>query len=298
MTLRHLKIFVTVYQEGSVTKAAKKLYIAQPSVSFAIKEMEDHYQTPLFERLSRKLYVTPFGETIYTYALRILNLYDEMDAHFESFLTQKTIRIGCGTAIGSFYMPQIVRKFCQEHTDAQIYITVNNASVIETMVDDNSLDFAMMEGTTQPHNLSQELLQFNPIVAICNNEHPLAEREEVTAEDLAREHLLLREKNSPTRQSVDTFFYNHNLTVTPFWESMDAAALINAVNCNLGIAFIPSNHLLAFDKKQISVLNVKDFHANRFVNLLYHKDKVLTPLMTEFIQFCRDSLYFQSGPSL
>lgn len=295
MTLRHLRIFVTVCQEGSITKAAEKLYIAQPSVSFAIKEMEEKYDALLFERLSRKLHITPFGESIYDYAQRILILYDEMDNHFASLQSKKTIHIGCGTAIGSFYMPQIVREFTSIHKDAKIYITVNNALAIEKLVAENIIDFAMMEGTNRPHNLCQDLLQVNKIVAICNKCHPLAGKQEVTAEDLVHEDLLLREKLSPTRQSVDTFFFNHNLTVTPVWESMDAAALINAVNENLGISFIPLNHLMAFDNENIVILNVKDFHAERFVNILYHKDKHLTPFMQEFIQFCRDSIYFQSN---
>ena len=295
MTLRHLKIFVIVCQEGSITKAAEKMYIAQPSISLAIKELEQHYDAPLFERLSRKLYITPFGKTVYDYALRILNLYDEMDKNFNTFQSQKTIRVGCGTAIGSFYMPQLVSEFCTTHPDSQIYVTVNNASVIESMVTENSLDFAMMEGTTHPHNLTQSLLQYNRIIAICNKSHPLSSRPLVTASDLAGEHLLLREKNSPPRQAVDSFFYNNNMTITPFWESMDAAALINAVNQNLGIAFIPSNHLISFDTKKIVVLKVQGFQVNRFVNLLYHKDKILTPLMQEFIEFCRSSIYFHSN---
>lgn len=295
MTLRHLRIFVTVCQKGSVTKAAEKLYIAQPSISFSIKELEEHYKSPLFERLSRKLYITPFGESIYNYAQRILTLYDEMDTQFESFQSQKVIHIGCGTTIASFYMPQMVREFYQSHMDAKIYVTVNNASEIESMIADNLLDFAMMEGTNRPHNLSQTLLQINQIVAICHKLHPLAKKQEITAEDLVNEDLLLRERFSPTRQAVDTFFLNHNLTVTPVWESMDAAALLNAVNENLGVSFLPLNHLITFHNENIVILNIKNFHADRFVNILHHKDKQLTPFMQEFIEFCRNSIYFQSN---
>lgn len=72
MTLRHLKIFVVVCQEKSITRAAEKLYIAQPAVSFAIKELENNYGTRLFERLSRKLYITPFGQEVYNYAQRMV----------------------------------------------------------------------------------------------------------------------------------------------------------------------------------------------------------------------------------
>ena len=79
MTLRHIRIFVTVYQCESITKAAEKLHLAQPSVSLAISELEEYYGLRLFDRMSRRIYVTEAGQQFYHYALHISSLFDEME---------------------------------------------------------------------------------------------------------------------------------------------------------------------------------------------------------------------------
>ena len=84
MTTRHLKIFLEVYKSGSMTAAAKRLFMTQPSVSQAIHEMEEHYGVRLFERLYRKLYPTPAGKELVLYAENILGLFDEMEAKLEA----------------------------------------------------------------------------------------------------------------------------------------------------------------------------------------------------------------------
>lgn len=82
MTLRHLRIFVAVYQERSITRAADRLHLAQPSVSLAIRELEENYKIRLFERFSRRLFITEQGEQLYDYALHIISLFDEMEEKF------------------------------------------------------------------------------------------------------------------------------------------------------------------------------------------------------------------------
>lgn len=79
MTLRHMRIFVAVCETQSVTKAAEKLYISQPSVSQAIIDLEEHFGTRLFDRISRRLYITDAGKQLYEYMSHILTLYKEME---------------------------------------------------------------------------------------------------------------------------------------------------------------------------------------------------------------------------
>ena len=80
MTLRHLKIFCTVAKTGSITAAAEQLYISQPSVSVAIRELENYYGIRLFDRLSRRIYITDDGRRMLAYASHIVELVDEMEA--------------------------------------------------------------------------------------------------------------------------------------------------------------------------------------------------------------------------
>ena len=79
MTLRYMKIFVSVYEHNSITKAADVLHLAQPSVSLAIKEMEEYYGTRFFERIGRHISPTGAGNELYRYALHIIELFDEME---------------------------------------------------------------------------------------------------------------------------------------------------------------------------------------------------------------------------
>ena len=79
MTLRHLRIFIAVADRESITKAAKELYIAQPTVSVAIHELEEHYGICLFERLNKRLRITEDGQRLLAYARHIVGLFEEME---------------------------------------------------------------------------------------------------------------------------------------------------------------------------------------------------------------------------
>ena len=77
LTLRHMKIFTTVYRCGSVTRAAQALHLSQPSVSLALRELEDYYGVTLFERVGRRISPTDCGREFYGYAVHVVSLMDE-----------------------------------------------------------------------------------------------------------------------------------------------------------------------------------------------------------------------------
>ena len=94
MTLRHMRILVAVFQQGSVTKAAQALHLAQPSVSLAVKELEEYYGVRLFERRGRRILPTEAGREFYGYALHIASLFDEMETRIKNWDRIGTLRIG------------------------------------------------------------------------------------------------------------------------------------------------------------------------------------------------------------
>ena len=283
MTLRHLRIFDTVCRHGSITQAAEVLFMAQPAVSLCIKEMERLCGMPLFERHARKLHLTPFGEEMLSYAQRILAIYDEM----EMIYTQKTfpdiIRIGTGTALGKMYFPRFIHQFQEEHPNANIYLYIDRTDINAGKLNTNDLDFVIMESIPPTPHVVYQSLQTSPIVAICRMDHPLSSKSVVTAEELAQYPLLLREKSSPTNIAVTRFFFDHNIPITPIWESISVMALFNAVLEGLGIAFVSKNHIDVINNGQIHVLNIADFDEVRHIGLYHHKDKQLTPLMKTFL---------------
>src|SRR5699024_128386 len=108
MTLRHLKIFVEVYRTGSITKAAERLHLSQPAVSNAIKDLESYYGVMLFERMTRKIYITKAGLMLWQYANSILSQLEEVREMIKDEESTSGIRIGSNVAFGALYLPAVL----------------------------------------------------------------------------------------------------------------------------------------------------------------------------------------------
>ena len=111
MTLRHMKIFVSVFRHSNVTRAADELHLAQPSVSFAIKELEDYYGIRLFERIGKRITPTETGKEFFGYALHIVSMFDEMEKKIRNWDAIGTIRIGASITIGTHILPPLLKRY-------------------------------------------------------------------------------------------------------------------------------------------------------------------------------------------
>ena len=131
MTLRHLKIFVAVCEEESITAAARKLYIAQPSVSFAIGELEEHYGVKLFDRISRRLYITEPGKQLLSRAREILAIFSEMEQGIRDWDSIGTLRIGTSITAGTCFLPEVAKKFYALRPQIQLQVSIENSRTLE-----------------------------------------------------------------------------------------------------------------------------------------------------------------------
>lgn len=291
MTIKHLKIFLTVCEEESVTCAAKKLFMSQPAVSLALKEMEKHYGVKLFERFARKLVITEAGKDLYGYASHIISLYDEMEGEIKAFNGAGRLRIGSSITIGTCLMPGYIKKFKEEHPYMNPYVKIDSSDVIENCILENKLDLAVIEGNVHSDSIYEEKLLTDRLVVICSMKNPLRNRREVFLEDLKEENFLLREKNSGTRELVDSAFLTHDFTIEPVWESTSTEALIHAVVMNHGISVLPYRLIMnRISKQKVAVLPMKDISFERCFSIVYHKNKFLTQAAKEFIGMVREEM--------
>ena len=114
MTLRNLRIFLAVADCGSMSEAAKKMHIAQPSVSGTISEIEEQYQVRLFERLGRRLYITPTGEQLCEYARHILSAFDSMEQRLRNADDTDMLRIGATVTVGTCILGDVLKRYIAE----------------------------------------------------------------------------------------------------------------------------------------------------------------------------------------
>ena len=107
MTVRHMKIFKTVCECGcSITKAAEKLNMTQPAVSLAVSELENYYGIKLFDRISRRLYLSEAGKMFLEYANTITLTFDDMEKRIRSWEKTGVVRVGASISIGAMLMPE------------------------------------------------------------------------------------------------------------------------------------------------------------------------------------------------
>lgn len=298
MTLRHIKIFVAVCECNSVTGAAEKLYLAQPAVSLAISQLEEYYGIRLFDRISRRLYITEPGKQFLNYATHIMSLFDDMEKEIKNWDSVGILRVGSSITIGNYLLPKYVQLFQEQHPQMKVQVVIDNSKAIEERVMANDIDFALIEGII--HNPQIECKKFmeDELVLICGNNHPLYNIKQLDIEMLKGYDFILREKGSGGRELFDSTMLIHNIEIKPIWESVSTQAIVKAVGAGLGLAVLP--YLLV--KQDLEVGNVrqikiKDISFNRESYIIYHKNKFLTNSVKEFMNLCTIQTFYNKSHS-
>ncbi|MCE5195868.1 MAG: LysR family transcriptional regulator [Negativicutes bacterium] len=288
--MHHLKVFVTVCEWNSITKAAEQLYLAQPAVSRTIKELETEYDLQLFDRISRHLYLTEAGKNLLGYARPILDLLEEMETNLRSQGSTGKLRIGASITIGSYFMPDYVRQFKISYPQTAIFVTIDSSETIEKMIAASELDFALIEGVTHLDSIVSETYLDDELVAVCPVNHRFSNAEPIALDQFLAEPFLLREKGSGTRELFDQILAAQNLAVRPIWESTSTTALVNAVSRGLGLSVLP--YILVEEKLQrqeIALVRVQGLQLKRKFTIIRHKNKLLSVAAQAFIAMCRQS---------
>lgn len=288
MTLRHMRIFVSVYQQNSITKAAEALHLAQPSVSLAISELERYYGIRLFDRISRRIYATEQGNQFYGYALHIVSLFNQMEQGIRNWESFGTLRAGASITIGNYLLPSIIAQFNQVCPDIRVQVQIKNSSDIEQCILNNDIDFALMEGLPESEQIERIPFRNDRLCLIASASHPLCQNKQVFIEDLLQYPVLLREKGSAGREILDDFFTLHHIFLTPQWESVSTQAIVAGVAQGLGISVLPYLMVEADLKAgRVVELPVADMSLSRNFYIAYHKNKYLTSSAKTFIQLCQ-----------
>ena len=277
MTFRHIRIFVTVCEMGSATAAAKKLFIAQPSVSLAIGELESHYNVRLFDRISRRLHITEDGKRLYDYGVHILALYGEMEDCMKSRGSTGILRVGTSITIGTRILPNLVKRFAEIQPDIKINAIIDNSESIEESIISGEIDLGLIEGIAHMPQIIAEKFMDDELVLICGESHPLCACGEASLDKLGAFDFILREKGSATRELFDSLLLVHNMAIAPVWESISTSAIIQAVSQGIGISVLPfrlvEEDLAAGNIRRIPI---KDLSLKRNFFIIYHQSKFLS----------------------
>ena len=289
LSIRNLKVFVEVCQEKNVTKAAKQLDMSQPAASLAIREMEEYTGTTLFERDGRGIRLTKAAKHFYPMVQQLLKIYSEIEYEMVKWSSTSNVHIGSSISIGACILPSIIWEYNQNYPDIEVKVSINSSEIIEQAILDGSLDIALIEGSIHSDKIVSECFLKDELVAICGMFHPLAGKTQVPLDYLRNESFLFREKNSGTRELIETVFSQKGFFIEPIWESTSTAALINAVAQGIGISILPKKMLQdQLDRHKIFSFSIDGIDLTRNYYVIYQKKRFMTAPVENFLSLVQN----------
>lgn len=288
MTIRHLKIFIAVAETGTMSAAAQRLYITQPTVSQAVAELEKHYGILLFERLSQRLYITEAGRELLSRARHIVGAFDDMETDMSNASHSK-IRIGCSVSVGTVLINDLLDIAETAMPDCVFSVTVDNTSRIERSILSNEADIGIIEGIAESEELTLLSLMTDELVLICGKNHRLALSGKINFKDLEGENLISREKGSYERNQFEKLAERMGISFNRSWSCTNTEAIKNAVIKGRGIAVMSAMLIKReLEAGELVTLDLDELPIRRTVHLIYHKNKYITPAIAAFTEICKN----------
>lgn len=269
--------------------AAAKPYISQPTVSQAIRELEEHYGVLLFERLKRRLYITDAGKKLFAYAKRVLKEFDELEEKMLGLGRREKIRIGSTITVGESILSDLINELTKKEPNIEVYSYMNNTRAIEAKLLNYEIDIGIVEREIKSPDLICIPEVKDYLVLICSTDHPFAKRKTVKLKELANESFAMREKGSGTRELFERYMIDSGIEIKIAFEGNSPEAIKKEVINNSYLAVL-SVLLVETEVKnsQIHVIECADGAWDRYFSIVYHKDKVLTKGMESLIGIIKD----------
>ncbi|HZW19912.1 LysR family transcriptional regulator [Noviherbaspirillum sp.] len=238
-SFKQLQALLMVARHESVSRAADALHVTQPAVSLQLKMLEEAAGTSLTRKVGRGIQLTAAGEVMAEFAERILRLWDEAVDEVAALkgVISGTLRIGAITT-AEYLLPPMLVQFTTERPDVRIKLQVGNRNEIVNMLGKHEIDLAIMG--TPPRELRTNAARFarHPMAFIASPGHPLMQKKKVTLADIMEANLLVRERGSGTRTTIERLFKEAGYPLRIGSELSSNEAIKRMVVAGLGVAFL------------------------------------------------------------
>lgn len=286
MTIRHLEIFITVADCGKMSKAAEILYITQPTVSQAVRELEDYYGARLFERFSRKLFITEEGRHLLSYARHVVDTFREMNRSMKEVGRSGRLRIGASVSAGTCFLETYLRNLEQQMPGIEVKVTVSGTYQIEELVLKSKLDIGLVEGTVKSRDIIKIPVCEDRLVIVVGKNHPHYETPKLELSCLNGAAYIARDVEEADQDPLEQLLTGEKLRFNKIWSSDNTEAVKHAVAEGRGFAIL-SEHLVEKELREGSMrVILEERSLTRSIQLIYHKDKFLSETMKKFIAIC------------
>jgi DNA-binding transcriptional LysR family regulator len=299
MSDRRLKVFHTVARLLSFTKAAEALHMTQPAVTFQVRQLEEYFNTRLFDRTHNKVSLTPAGERVAEFAERIFDLYSEMENTVRDLTGEirGALTIGASTTIAEYMLPALLGEFKHQYPDINLRLKVSNSEGIVSMVEHNVIDLGLVESPVSNKNLIVEVCHDDQLVVVTAPGHELEKRGgKVRAADIVGYPFVSREEGSGTRDFIMQYLLEANVNPGDLdicLELGSPEAIKGAVEAGMGITII-SRSIIGKELKLNTLCELQlDPPLSRPFSFVRQRQKFRVTVMEKLLEFAQT--YFRKN---
>ncbi|MDP5106998.1 MAG: LysR family transcriptional regulator, partial [Polaribacter sp.] len=293
-TLHQLKIFKTIVEKKSITKAAVELNMTQPAASIQLKNFQDQFDIPLSEIIGRQFYVTDFGKEIYLIIDEILDKTETIQYKTEAFkgLLSGKLKISV-VSTGNYVMPYFLSGFLNKHPKVELVLDVSNKATVIKDLEQNLVDFSLVSVIPSHLDVEELPIMDNHLVLVASKENNMVtEKGNSIFKTIP---LIYREEGSGTRHTMQQFFKQEKISPKIKLELTSNEAIKQAVVANIGVSIVSllsiKNELL---QNELKIIPAKGLPLKSVWKLIYLKKKTLSPVAKAFLEYVaseKDTVY-------
>ncbi len=294
ISFRQLQVFIEVAKIGTVAGAAQKINLSQSATSQSLSLLEDQLGVMLFERIGKRLTLNDVGK-------RLLPQAELLIRHLEKFaglasepdnIIQGSLIITTNETIGTYLLPWLIAKFCQQYPHADIKIRLKNSKEImsDLLKFEADIGLGMADGHFYHAKLSKEAWRNDELVIAASPKHYLTRKPSLHINDLANAHWILRSPDSGVRRCFETAILQkiNHLNIRMELERNDT--IKQAIKANLGLGALPKLSIENELKRGELIALKHGLDLTRQFSILWHPERYHTPLWQAFIVFLRENL--------
>ena len=292
MADRRLQVFHTVARLLSFTKAAESLHMTQPAVTFQVRQLEEYFNTRLFDRTHNRISLTEAGKRVYEFSDRIFDLYSEMENAVRDMTGEISgvLVIGASTTIAEYMLPALLGDFKKKYPDVNVHLKVSNSDGIVSMVENNDIDLGVVEAPVMNKNLVVEECRKDRLVAIVPPQHALAANKQVKLRELMDDAYIAREEGSGTREVIQDYLGDLGMQPGDLHVAMELGspeAIKGAVEAGMGVSI--ASEVTIHKELQLGTLVALELDPpiERPFSFVHQKQKFRQRAMDELLEFAR-----------
>ncbi len=292
MSDRRLQVFHAVARLLSFTKAAEMLHMTQPAVTFQIRQLEEQFDTRLFDRAHNRVSLTEAGHVAFEFAENIFERYSEMENAIRDITgsISGSLTLGASTTISEYMLPALLGDFNSKNPEVLLRLRVSNTDGIVSMIENNVIDLGVVEGPVTNKNLVVEKCRDDELVVVVPPDHEFAKQKSVNIKDVLDGSFICREEGSGTREVVSEYVKSQGLgkhALKACLELGSPEAIKGAIEAGMGVSILSSVSIA----KEIKLGTLKtvplDPPLTREFSFVRQRQKFRVRSMEELLEFAR-----------